>query len=133
MGPISTTRPRYITATRSATVQASPRSCVTIISEMLSSSRNFISSARISPRTDASRFDTGSSAMITFGIEHEGARDHDALALPAGELVRVVQEEALGRAQARRGTSAWATRSSSVSPFGPSSILWIRSPSATIS
>ena len=32
-------------------------------------------------------------------VEHEGARDHDPLALAAGQLVRVQEEEALGRPQ----------------------------------
>ena len=34
------------------------------------------------------------------GLEHHRARDHDALALAAGDLVRVEAEEPLGRAQA---------------------------------
>ena len=67
VGPISTIRPRYITATRSAIVHANPRSCVTINTVIRDSRRSFNRSRRISPRTDASRFDTGSSATINRG------------------------------------------------------------------
>ncbi len=53
------------------------------------------------------------------GVQHHGAGDHHALALPAGQLVRVEQEEPLGGSQACVRESACATSSSSVSPFGP--------------
>ena len=56
-----------MTAMRSATVHASPRSCVTMMIDRPRSARSCISSWRISPRTDASRFDTGSSATMTSG------------------------------------------------------------------
>ncbi len=36
----------------------------------------------------------GSSAISSFGPADQGHGDHDALALPAGELVRVVLERA---------------------------------------
>ena len=36
---------------------------------------------------------------MTFGLEGQGAGDHHALALSARQLVRVEQEEALGRPQ----------------------------------
>ena len=42
-------------------------------------------------------------------LEHHRARDHDALALPAGDLVRIALEEPLGRAQPRARPSASAT------------------------
>ena len=56
-----------MTATRSAMVHARPRSWVTMMMVRPSSSRRPMSSCRISPRTDASRFETGSSATITSG------------------------------------------------------------------
>ena len=126
-GPVSTIRPRYITATRSAMFQASPRSCVTTSTDRPRSSRSRSSSARISPRTDASSEATGSSATSTFGSQHQRAGDDDALPLAAGQLVRVAQEEPLGRPQPRPGQR-----------LGHRGLLvgaapWIRSPSATAS
>jgi hypothetical protein len=56
-----------MTASRSATFQASPRSWVTTNTDRPRSSRSDSSSARISPRTEASSEDTGSSATITLG------------------------------------------------------------------
>ena len=38
---------------------------------------------------DTSSADTGSSQTISFGLDRERARDADALALPAGELMRI--------------------------------------------
>ena len=49
--------------------------------------------------------DTGSSATSSSGLERHGAGDDDPLALTARELVRVAQEEPLGRAQAARATA----------------------------
>ena len=114
VGPASTTRPRYITAIRSAMFQARPRSWVTTSTESPSSSRSWSSSARISPRIEASSDETGSSATSTCGLERQRAGDQHALALAAGQLVRVAQEAALRRAAARPGDSAAATSSVSL-------------------
>ena len=51
---------------------------------------------RICACTDTSSADTGSSQMISFGSVIDGARDRDALALPAGELVRSPVAGAVG-------------------------------------
>ena len=61
-------RPRYMTATRFATFQASPRSCVTTRMPTPVSRTSLSISARISPRTEASRADTGSSATSRLGF-----------------------------------------------------------------
>ena len=53
-------------------------------------------SARISPRTEASRLETGSSATISHGSQRHRAGDHDPLALPARELVRVALQKRSG-------------------------------------
>ena len=66
-GPASTIRPRYMTAIRSAMFQARPRSWVTTRTPRPSSSRSLSSSARISPRIEASRLETGSSAISRRG------------------------------------------------------------------
>ena len=76
---------------RSAMFQASPRSWVTTRIVTPVSRTSFSISARISPRTEASRLDTGSSATSRRGLEDHRARDHDALALAAGDLVRVAR------------------------------------------
>ena len=47
-----------------------------------------LSRLRICAWTDTSSADTGSSQTISFGFDRERARDADALALAAGELVR---------------------------------------------
>ena len=45
-------------------------------------------------RTETSSIETGSSATSSEGLEHEAAGDGHALALAAGELVRVALGEA---------------------------------------
>ena len=72
-------------------------------------------SARISPRTDASRLETGSSATSSHGLEHHRPGDHDALALAAGDLVRVEPRRSAPAGAGRRRDSASATRASSSS------------------
>ena len=67
-GASSTIRPRYITATRSATFHASPRSCVTTNTVTPACRTSPSISDRISPRTDASSADTGSSATSMLGL-----------------------------------------------------------------
>ena len=93
-----------------------------------SSSRSRSSSARISPRTEASSADTGSSATMTSGSSDERTGDDHALALAAGQLVRVAQEEPLRRPQPgprqRLGDALAARRRGT---------LWMRRPSATAS
>ena len=97
--PISTIRPRYITAIRSAMFQASPRSWVTAMMERPRSSTSERSRARISPRIDASSDATGSSASSSCGDERDRPGDQHTLALAARELVRVAADVPLGRAQ----------------------------------
>ena len=88
---------------RSAMFHARPRSWVTTMMPRPSSSRSRSSSARISPRIEASSEETGSSAMSSSRPQGKGARDEHPLLLPAGELVRVAQEQPLGRTQAGLG------------------------------
>ena len=123
----STIRPRYMTAIRSAMFQASPRSCVTtrIVTPVSCTSRCI--SARISPRTEASRLETGSSATSSDGSSTIAPAMTTRWRCPPGELVRVAGEEALRRPQPERRARA-ATRASSPSPRP-----WMRSPSATAS
>ena len=47
---------------------------------------------------ETSSAETGSSATMSFGFERERAGDGDALALAAGELVRVARRGGLGQA-----------------------------------
>ena len=65
--------------------------------------------------TDTSRADTGSSHDDELGIDRQGARDADALALSAREFVRIAAQ-VLGRA-GRPSPAARRTRSSRA--FGP--------------
>ena len=99
VGPISTTRPRYITASRSAMFQASPRSWVTTRMVRPSSSRSLQQQGQdLAPHRGVQR------RHRLVGDDHrrvqdEGAGDDDALALAAGQLVRVAQEVPLRRPQ----------------------------------
>ena len=62
---------------------------------------------RICACTDTSSAETGSSQMISFGLEHERAGDRDALALAAGELVRpAVARRRRGRGRRSSSTSS---------------------------
>ena len=68
---------------------------------------------RISPRTEASSEATGSSATSTRRVQRQRAGDHHALALAAGQLVRVQVEETLAAGAARRAPrrrSPWTAR-----------------------
>ena len=103
MGPISTMRPRYMTATRSAIVQANPRSCVTTRIVRPRRSRRSISKRQDLPAHRGVQVGHGLVRDDEVGLQRERARDDDALALPARQFVRVAQEEPLGRAQPRVG------------------------------
>ena len=102
-GPSSTIRPRYITAMRSAMFQARPRSCVTtrIVTpaswtrlehqlEDLSAHRGIEARDRLVGDEERR-------------VQHHRAGDHHALALSAGELVRIELEEPLGRTKTGAG------------------------------
>ena len=107
VGPISTMRPRYITATRSQMCRTTRRSC-----EMKSRSGRArccrsSSRLRICACTETSSAETGSSATMQLGLERQRAGDADALALAAGELVRVA---ARGVAAAGRPVEQLAPR-----------------------
>ena len=117
-----------MTATRSAMFQASPRSWVTTSSGQ----------AQVVAQPQQQREDLAADRGVQrghrlvgdehVGLEHERAGDDDALPLAAGELVRVAQEEALGRAQPglRQRLGDPVARSSAAIP-------WMRRPSATAS
>src|SRR5690606_3216933 len=80
-------RPRYITAMRSAMFQAKPRSWVTTSTARPVSSTRLRSRARISPRIEASRLATGSSARRSDGSLR---RNHPDVSFPdVGDVVAV--------------------------------------------
>ena len=100
VGPTSTMRPRYITATRSATVHASPRSWVTIRMLMPSTRRAASSrSRRISPADGRIEVRHGLVGHDHPRLQRERTGDHHALPLPARQLVREPQEEPLRRTE----------------------------------
>ncbi|CUI54149.1 Protein of uncharacterised function (DUF1602) [Achromobacter aegrifaciens] len=66
-GPISTMRPAYITATRSAVSAITPMSCVTNSTEVPCSRHKRRNSAVICACTDTSSAVVGSSAMMSAG------------------------------------------------------------------
>ena len=86
---ISTILPRYMTATRSEMCRTTDRSCA--MNTYVRPSSSCRSSSRLTTCAwiDTSSAETGSSATISFGLQRERAGDADALALAAGELVRV--------------------------------------------
>ena len=86
---ISTMRPRYITAMRLLTWRTTARSCA--MKGRSSPSRSCSSWNRLTTCAwiDTSSAETGSSQIEQPRLERERARDADALALAAGELVRV--------------------------------------------
>ena len=95
-GPISTMRPAYITATRSAVSAITPMSCVTSITAVPCSRHRRFSSAMICAWIETSSAVVGSSATISSRLGAQRQRDHHALAHAAGELVRVVVDALLG-------------------------------------
>ena len=101
VGPSSTIRPRYITATRSATVQARPRSWVTMM----------IDSPRSVAELHQQLKDLSAHGCVEvrhrlvgdddLRLQRERPGDHHALSLTARQLVRVRQEEAFRGTKAR--------------------------------
>ncbi len=87
--PISMIRPRYMTAMRSAITQASDRSWVMKRYVSPRSQRSASISRSSSVRIETSSIDTGSSATMSCGPDHERTRDDHPLALPAGQLVGI--------------------------------------------
>ena len=87
--PVSTIAPSCMTATRSQTCRTTDRSCETKTRVRPSSSTRSVIRLSTWARTDTSRALTGSSATRIAGAGRERAGDGDALALAAGELVRV--------------------------------------------
>ena len=102
-GPISTMRPAYITATRSAVSAITPMSCVTSITAVP------FSRQRLLQELDDLRLDGdverrgGLIGDDELGLGAQRERDHDALAHAAGELVRVVVDAPLGSRNADLG------------------------------
>ena len=87
--PVSTMRPAYMTAIRSATSTATEMSCVTKIIDRPSSRCSSRSSSRICTCTVASSAVVGSSASRMRGLARQRERDHGALAHAARHLVRI--------------------------------------------
>ena len=102
-GPISTMRPAYMTATRSAVSAMTPMSCVISITAVPWSRHSRLSKAMICACIDTSSAVVGSSAMISFGFARERERDHDALAHAARKLVRILIDASLRRGDADLG------------------------------
>ena len=87
--PCSTILPRYITATRSQKWRTTPRSWAMKMKARPSSWRRSSSRFITWAWMETSSAETGSSATISFGLHRQRPGDADALALTAGELVRV--------------------------------------------
>ena len=87
--PISTILPRYITATRWQKCRTTARSCAMNTNARPSSRCSARSRLMTCAWIDTSSAETGSSATISFGLSGQRAGDADALALAAGELVRI--------------------------------------------
>ena len=93
VGASSTILPRYMTATRSQRYSTVARSCVMKRHEKPSSCCRSRSRLRIDACTETSSADTGSSATRSAGDTRERARETDALALAAGQLVRIAEAQ----------------------------------------
>ena len=112
-GPISTTRPAYITATRSQVSAITPMSCVMSITEA--------PCACVTPRSSADDLrlhrDVERGGRLVRDdqprLAGQRERDHHALAHAARELVRVLRQPRLGR---RAGRSRAAARSRARAP-----------------
>ena len=100
--PSSTTRPAYITATRSQTSASTDRSWLIIISPTPRSRTRSESRSSTCACTITSSAVVGSSATISCGSAGQRHRDHHPLLLAAGELVRVGAARAPGRARPAR-------------------------------
>ena len=88
-GPTSISLPRYITATLSEMWRTTDRSWAMNRYDRSSSSWRSCSRLITPAWIDTSRADTGSSSTMNVGSRRERPGDADALALAAGELVRV--------------------------------------------
>ena len=102
-GPLSTMRPEYMIATRSAICATMPRSWVMNRIAMPSSRFSARSRSRICAWMVTSSAVVGSSAISRLGPQIERARDHRALAHAAGEFRRIAVE----RADADRACRPW--------------------------
>ena len=88
-GPISTMRPAYMTATRSAVSAITPMSWVISITAVPRSRHSRFRSAMICAWMETSSAVVGSSAISSVGLRTQRQRQHHALAHAARELVRV--------------------------------------------
>ena len=95
-GPISTMRPAYITATRSAVSAITPMSWVTSITAVPWSRHRRFSNWMICAWIDTSSAVVGSSANDEARVRRQRERDHDPLPHAARELVRIVIDPARG-------------------------------------
>ena len=106
--------PRYSTTTRSHRYSTTSRSCE--MNSIVSDKRSRRSASRLTTCAwiDTSSADSGSSATMNSGSHRQRARDADALALAAGELVRkaagVLGAQADQLAAARRCAAAVRAR-----------------------
>ncbi len=67
---------------------------------------------------DTSSAETGSSQMMSFGLEHQRPGDADALALAAGELVRIAVDQVGQQADACPAARATRAFISAAARFG---------------
>ena len=100
--PSSAIWPAYMTATRSQASATIPRLWVISSSAVSKFSRRSARMPRICASTITSSAVVGSSAITSFGFEHERQGDHDPLAHAARELVRVLLEAGRRDAHARQ-------------------------------
>ena len=107
-GPISTMRPRYITAMRSATTRAAARSWVTKSTAMPSSRRSWPIRLRTVAASETSRALVGSSHRRTSGGHDRRPGQRRPLALTAGELRGLAPATSAGRPTRARASSTRA-------------------------
>ena len=91
-GPCSTILPWFITQTRSAILRTMPRSWVMNSIDMPSRCCVSLSSFRICACTVTSSAVVGSSAIKQVRLVRQRHGDHHALALAAGELMRIAAQ-----------------------------------------
>ena len=110
VGAVSTMRPAYITATRSQNSATTPRSCVMSSTAMPSSRAQAVDEVedlRLHGDVERGRRLVGDEQLRIAGERHG---DHHALALAAGELVRIAVERPAAGSGCRRGSRSSTAR-----------------------
>ena len=129
-GPCSTISPCVITQTRSAILRTMPRSWVMNSIAMPSRALQIgeqLQDLRLHGDVERRRRLVGDQQVGLVGERH---RDHHALALPAGELVRIGAEPAPRRRACRPGRAARACARAPPRPTAPGAASGSRRPAA---